>query len=247
MTKAEQKAKDVYPQKGDNLISQKGYDLMRSIYVDGYEAGYDDALKEQKPAENTCGACCDDERFKIIAQAKKDIIEKTNIAENELSMELPLLDGILMRVWQVGWLNKKPAEWSEEDEEMLSWAVELVERYEGQCKLLNWLKSFRNRPKSSDTWKPSEENMNTIQDCIRYLSGEICPLDIFAKERIERSLVERLKSLKNRGNFPKWKPSEEQMEVLEKLIRFAHGGGLFYTQDFPIADSLYNDLKKLED
>lgn len=63
--------------------------------------------KEQIPSEFCDAICCEDDRFKIIGEAKKDIIEKTNIAENELSMELPLLDCILMRVWQVGWLNKK--------------------------------------------------------------------------------------------------------------------------------------------
>lgn len=44
--KAKESALKAYPQKGDNVISQEGYRLMRSIYVDGYEAGYEQAEKD---------------------------------------------------------------------------------------------------------------------------------------------------------------------------------------------------------
>lgn len=44
--RAEEAALKAYPQKGDNLISQEGYRLMRSIYADGYEAGYEQAEKD---------------------------------------------------------------------------------------------------------------------------------------------------------------------------------------------------------
>lgn len=46
MTRAEEAAWKAYPQKGDNVISQEGYRLMRSIYVDGHEAGYKQAEKD---------------------------------------------------------------------------------------------------------------------------------------------------------------------------------------------------------
>jgi len=36
MDRAEERALEVYPQNGDNLISKEGYRIMRSIYVDGY-------------------------------------------------------------------------------------------------------------------------------------------------------------------------------------------------------------------
>ena len=134
-------------------------------------------VAEQKPVEGKeytspdCGtsACCDDERFEIIAQAKKDIIEKTNIAENELSMELPLLDGILMRVWQVGWLNKKPAEWSEEDEKMIQSLILGIDKYVffagiKSKKIITWLKSLRPKPH----WKPSEEQIEALWETIDF-------------------------------------------------------------------------------
>lgn len=44
--KAEEAAMKAYPQKGDNVIIQEGYGLMGSIYVDGYEAGYEQAEKD---------------------------------------------------------------------------------------------------------------------------------------------------------------------------------------------------------
>lgn len=138
-----------------DLIKVAGKKFTKQDLIDWVEK-----KQEQKPVEGKeyaspdCGtsACCDDERFEIISQAKKDIIEKTNIAENELSMELPLLDGILMRVWQVGWLNKKPAEWSDEDEVMRANTLDSLRRYQlsmpnYQVELqMRWLKSLRPQP-----------------------------------------------------------------------------------------------------
>lgn len=46
---------------------------------------------------------CDDNRFKIIARYKKELMEATNI-EDSLD-EMAVLDNILFRFWQMGWLN----------------------------------------------------------------------------------------------------------------------------------------------
>lgn len=47
---------------------------------------------------------CDDNRFELIEKYKKKLIEGTNIetSENEMSV----IDDILFRFWQMGWLNK---------------------------------------------------------------------------------------------------------------------------------------------
>lgn len=42
-----------------------------------------------------------------------------------------------------------------------------------------------------------------------------------------------------------WKPSEEQMLLLNKAIKNIAEGGMFLLNDLPILESLYNDLKKL--
>ena len=45
-----------------------------------------------------------DGRFEIIAKAKADIIESTNIKTSE--DEMKLLDSFLFRCWQMGWLDR---------------------------------------------------------------------------------------------------------------------------------------------
>lgn len=156
--------------------------------------------KEQKSAEHCDGICCGDDRFKIIGEARKDIIEKTNIAENEFSMELPLLDGILTRVWQVGWLNKKqkPAEWSEEDKKMIDDIIYCLPRMAmGNIEMLpsvaeqyaQRLKSLRPQPH----WKPSEEQMYILE----WLTNNVLDDGVVGKKAKEELniLIEQLKSL----------------------------------------------------
>ena len=47
---------------------------------------------------------CGDNRFEIIENAKKDILEATNI--NISPDEMWVLDSFLFRCWQMGWLDK---------------------------------------------------------------------------------------------------------------------------------------------
>ena len=47
---------------------------------------------------------CRDNRFEIIAKAKKAIIESTNIEQSPKEMEV--LDNFLFRCWQMRWLDK---------------------------------------------------------------------------------------------------------------------------------------------
>ena len=49
---------------------------------------------------------CDDNRFEIIEAAKQRLIEDTNIESSP--EEMAVLDSILFRMWQMGWL---PTEW----------------------------------------------------------------------------------------------------------------------------------------
>lgn len=47
---------------------------------------------------------CGDNRFEVIAEAKKDLLESTNI---EMSAdEMAVIDNILFRCWQMGWLRQ---------------------------------------------------------------------------------------------------------------------------------------------
>lgn len=47
---------------------------------------------------------CGDNRFEIIQKAKEDLIRATNIESSRDEMEV--LDSILFRAWQMGWLEK---------------------------------------------------------------------------------------------------------------------------------------------
>ena len=47
---------------------------------------------------------CGDNRFEIIQKAKDDLLKATNI--NSSPDEMAVLDSILFRAWQMGWLDK---------------------------------------------------------------------------------------------------------------------------------------------
>ena len=50
------------------------------------------------------GEICADNRFKLIAKYKAKLIESTNIETSE--DEMAVIDNILFRFWQMGWLDK---------------------------------------------------------------------------------------------------------------------------------------------
>lgn len=82
-----------------------------------------------------------------------------------------------------------PVEWSEEDEEMrndcidsinflidkLNTSPDAVVDYKNE---IAWLKSLRNRPKSSDTWRPSEEQMETLRSGIEWDDERATDIDL---------------------------------------------------------------------
>lgn len=51
-----------------------------------------------------CGECCPDGRFETIDRAKRDLLECTNIDTSP--DEMKMLDNILFRCWQMGWLDQ---------------------------------------------------------------------------------------------------------------------------------------------
>lgn len=54
---------------------------------------------------------CGDNRFEIIQKAKEDLIRATNIESSRDEMEV--LDSILFRAWQMGWLEKYEPDYKE--------------------------------------------------------------------------------------------------------------------------------------
>lgn len=51
---------------------------------------------------------CTDNRFEIIADYKRRLVEETNIETKP--EEMAVLDSILFRFWQMGWLPELPEE-----------------------------------------------------------------------------------------------------------------------------------------
>ena len=51
---------------------------------------------------------CDDNRFKLISKYKQQLIEATNIESSP--EEMIVIDNILFRFWQMGWLNMLEAQ-----------------------------------------------------------------------------------------------------------------------------------------
>ena len=46
---------------------------------------------------------CNDDRFELIEKYKRELIKHTNIETNK--EEMSVIDNILFRFWQMGWLN----------------------------------------------------------------------------------------------------------------------------------------------
>ena len=54
---------------------------------------------------------CGDNRFEIIQKAKEDLVGSTNIESSP--EEMAVLDSILFRAWQKGWLNQYEPDYKE--------------------------------------------------------------------------------------------------------------------------------------
>lgn len=68
---------------------------------------------------------CGDNRFEIIQKAKMDLLASTNI-ESALD-EMKVLDSVLFRAWQMGWLDKYEPDYKER---MKKEYWQLKDRYE---------------------------------------------------------------------------------------------------------------------
>ena len=55
--------------------------------------------------DNMCNTICEDNRFELIAKYKQQLIEATNIESSP--EEMIVIDDILFRFWQMGWLGRK--------------------------------------------------------------------------------------------------------------------------------------------
>ena len=54
--------------------------------------------------KKACGVVCGDNRFELIKKYKQMLFEQTNI--ETANDQVAVIDGILFRFWQMGWLDK---------------------------------------------------------------------------------------------------------------------------------------------
>lgn len=143
----------------------------------------------------------------------------------------------------LAWLEKqkeqKPAEWSEEDEDMLNSCISSIEeakenRYayketDGDTSYdheIDWLKSLHPQPKQE--W--SEEDSINLNSILNHL-----------KEYLTNGAYTYYESWLN-SLRPSWKPSEEQMKALREVAYSLVGTG---TQTDVYLVQLYEQLKAL--
>jgi len=141
-------------------------------------------------------------------------------------------------------VGQKPTDWSEEDEKMLDYALDMIEWYsvvdKSKSKRVNdWLKFLKDRVRlqnltvtDEELAKAKKEAYNDALNKIEYHSGE---------PTFDDGWSAAIWYLKKRNAMPQthWKPSDEQMDALRYVTNFDYGG---YKA---ILVSLYEQLKKL--
>lgn len=230
------------------LEKQKEYHIPWYDYQKSKEAGYTIVpneeyeqlikQKEQKPVEYL-------DKDKVYAIMKKlhDLSFSKNILIN--SKEYKQIDEIThaIRLLLDYPIEQKPAEWSEEDKEMLMRCIAAIPVQGDEImptsylnKLRNWLEFLPERfnPPPKQEWSETDEKMLT--GIIERGSVQVPPFTTALREEQIEWLMNRLKSLR-----PSWKPSEEQMKTLAIFANLR----CVSRREASTLESLYDDLQKL--
>ena len=138
--------------------------------------------------------------------------------------------------------EQKPAEWSEEDERMLSRCVKSIEVSKqfvdsdtfklAKDKEIVWLENRFKFLSPQPKQELSEEEFETFRKTL----AKDAFLDEITSKRVAKKLLNSVKSLR-----PSWKPSDEQIRPLEYAIDYFKKK----KNDVTYLESLYKDLKKL--
>lgn len=146
--------------------------------------------------------------------------------------------------------ERKPAEWSKEDEVRINRIVACLENLNVAdndilLKDVDWLKSLKERIQPKVKWSEEDEKKRTLLISILEVNHpngyfKVNPANTLNMEVMHtEELVDWLKSLRPQN---RWKPSDEQMKALLSEVEA-------WTKGCPkqvILESLYNDLKKLK-
>jgi hypothetical protein len=144
----------------------------------------------------------------------------------------------------------KPA-WSEEDEKLLDFWLDVIDRNdwrmdENFCKasreFINKIKSLRPQPKKELS---IEKAIQWLDDNFYFLDnsswrGRDCEITTHDFDSLEE-MYDSFRKAVTVDSEPHWKPSEEQMEALER----ASTNKYLSAEQYDILVSLYEQLKKL--
>lgn len=214
---------------------------------DGY-LHYHVLLKDEVYIKGTC--CLDVSNLRLSNEEERDLLfQKMKEAGYEWDAEKKELKKIEQNpadevgnydhkeVLQTIINEQKPAEWSEEDNDMLNRCISLMSYNDAAKEETDWLKSLKERvqPQLKQEWSEEDERMlDIILNDINYAQKN------FSSSKLTPYIrkVDWLKSLKDRYT---WKPSDKQMQAL------SNAGNSFrpFEEGHKILWSLYNDLKKL--
>ena len=173
-----------------------------------YKKEYDDICQKLMSAYNTTSFI---EVRKVIEgihpELRESEDERIRKSIRELLLDTPCTELVNHKIdleKAMAWLEmqkeQKPAEWSEEDEKKLEDLTSLLAILEGcstvkvgtSAKYCFWLNALRSRLKSSDNWKPSDEQMIALYNMIPFVKSVGGPSE--AVKPLE-SLYEDLKKL----------------------------------------------------
>ena len=231
---------------------KKGYEEGRR---NGFTAGYNKAMKEveqkeQKPAEV-------DESTKRLNDnwMKQHFDEYTEQKPVVTLGETYHVDTLGTQQVIAGKMPQKPAEWSEEDEEIFN---NIIEKAKGGywievneiCWLITRFKSLRPQPKQE--WSEEDEKMlNNIEYILHKDISYTPPTkpnsctgsgNAYYTHQTE---IDWLKSLRSPKSSDNWKPSEEQMKALLNAEEYLREGDQFDSAK-SIAQ-LYEQLKAIKE
>lgn len=141
----------------------------------GYEKAYKEALERAKSFQEKYGGDYAGYIFPELRESEDEKIRKflidyfTSYKIGNVATKLNgyRIDDILAYLEKQK--EQKPAEWSNKDEEMMTEIIEFLEYaypYDNEFRIA-WLKSLRSRPKSSDNWKPSEEQIYSLGTVVK--------------------------------------------------------------------------------
>lgn len=195
-----QKEQDVLPGFDSMTPEEK---MNHPLYLEGFDAGREvgKVVAEQKPAEwdklqedfRNINEAFEDGKKEVIEHPEKyglqkpaeycdDVVEeaeeytsKVDCGEYGVAVTEAYIAGVLSE------RNRKPAEWSEEDDRIRQKLIHFISspNVEGfmlasdERMFVSWLKSLRPMPKvavaDGQLWKPSEEQMLAFEDAMTYI------------------------------------------------------------------------------